>query len=83
MIHHRAIAHDKQSICAQIILVDENPRLSSLPRRRSDLTARYLPTDYRKLARWSRRQKKQKKKIHEEHDNSASCDNFYFTLEIG
>lgn len=43
MIHCRAIAHDKQSIGAQIILADENPRLSSLPCRRSDLTARYLP----------------------------------------
>lgn len=50
-IHCRAIAHDKQSIRAQIILASENPRLSSLPRRRSDLTARYLSTNYRMLAR--------------------------------
>lgn len=43
IIHlHRAVAYDKQSIRAQIIFAAENPRLSSLPRRGSNLTARYL-----------------------------------------
>lgn len=81
MIHRHAVAYDKQSIRAQIIFAAENPRLSSLSRRRSNLTARYLPTDYRKLARrYSYRKKKGKKSPRGKHDNAASCDNFEFAL---
>lgn len=76
MIHRHAVAYDKQSIRAQIIFAAENPRLSSLSRRRSNLTARYLATDYRKLARRYSYRKKGKKSPRAKHDNAASCDNF-------